>query len=110
MNLESWMFGFLLQLREKAWFDSSPRSHGAFAAPHPAHPLSPWNPLMSIPTKGLLIHFACHRISGSKSFDTEYVNPSRYCLALTDFDEHFGFVVLMRQFSLYSIDLADYVS
>lgn len=29
---------FLLQLREKAWFDSSPRSRGAFAAPHPGHP------------------------------------------------------------------------
>ncbi|KAG0585046.1 hypothetical protein KC19_3G253500 [Ceratodon purpureus] len=25
-------------LREKAWFDSSPRSRGAFAAPHPGHP------------------------------------------------------------------------
>ena len=32
--------GLLLQLREKARFDSSPRSHGAFEAPHPAHPKS----------------------------------------------------------------------
>lgn len=30
----------LVQLREKAWFDSSPRSRGAFAAPHPGHPKS----------------------------------------------------------------------
>jgi hypothetical protein len=27
-------------LREKAWFDSSPRSRGAFAAPYPGHPKS----------------------------------------------------------------------
>ncbi|XP_024379698.1 pyridoxine/pyridoxamine 5'-phosphate oxidase 2 isoform X3 [Physcomitrium patens] len=25
-------------LREKAWFDSSPRARAAFAAPHPGHP------------------------------------------------------------------------
>lgn len=34
------MFWLSVQLREKAWFDSSPRSRGAFAAPHPGHPKS----------------------------------------------------------------------